>query len=144
MKKIYATLLVLFPLGLFAQTPAGVVKSLKGEAKIHSHNGSLASMKIGDKIYEKDTIKTSKGALVGVVFEDNTLVSIGSQSEFSIDEYLFEPSKKNTKFKTNLKKGSIACMTGLIAKMNPDAMKIEAKSASMGIRGTYFIVDIEE
>ena len=35
-------------------------------------------------------------------------------------------------------------MTGLIAKINPDAMQLKVKSASMGIRGTYFIVDVNE
>lgn len=144
--KLHKVLLAMaIPCLIFASESVAVVKSVKGEAvSVTKGAKGTKSLKSGDKIFEKDTIKTVSGASIGLIFEDNTLVSIGSNSEFSIDEYLFEPSKKNGKFQTNLSKGTMACMTGLIAKMNPDAMKIKAKSASMGIRGTYFIVDVGE
>jgi hypothetical protein len=38
----------------------------------------------------------------------------------------------------------MACITGLIPKINPNAMVIKTKSASIGIRGTYFVVEANE
>jgi hypothetical protein len=35
-------------------------------------------------------------------------------------------------------------LTGLIAKINPDAIQVKTKTLSVGIRGTDFIVDTEE
>ena len=52
--------------------------------------------------------------------------------------------QKNVKFKSNLLKGTMACVTGVISKINPDAMEIKTKSASIGIRGTYFVVEVKE
>lgn len=132
------------PLFVFALEPIGLVKKVKGEAFDIKGDNTTISLKVGDRIYENDTIKTDPKSSVGIIFEDGTLISVGSNSEFKVTEYLFEPKDKKVKFNSNLAKGSMACMSGLIAKINPDAMKIKAKSASMGIRGTYFIVEVNE
>lgn len=124
-----------------AQNIAGNVKNLKGDVQAVQKDKSRV-LQVGDKIFEGDSIKTAKGASVGILLEDDTTISVGSNSVFSIDEYVFEPSKKNVSFKSNLSKGTLGCVTGLISKINPDAMKLKAKSASMGIRGTHFIVEV--
>jgi hypothetical protein len=129
---------------MFALEPIGLVKKVKGEAFDIKRDNTTIPLKVGDKIYEGDTIKTSMKSSIGIIFEDGTLISVGSNSVFGVDEYLFEPKDKKVKFNSNLTKGTMACMSGLIAKINPDAMKIKAKSASMGIRGTYFIVEVDE
>jgi len=143
--SIYKMLIILgFPIVILASQPVGLVKSVNGKAFEIKGDKTSKTLKAGDKIYAQDLIKTEAGASIGLILEDNTLISIGSNSEFAIDEYLFEPKNKKVKFTSNLAKGSMSCMTGLIAKINPDAMQIKAKSASMGIRGTYFIVDVNE
>ena len=143
--SIFKMLIILgVPMVLFASQPVGLVKSVRGKAFERINDTKSIPLKAGDKIYEKDTIKTEAGSFIGIILEDNTLISIGSNSEFSIEEYLFEPKDKKVKFTSNLAKGSLSCMTGLIAKINPDAMQLKVKSASMGIRGTYFIVDVNE
>jgi len=128
---------------LSAQSVA-LVKSVKGEVNVTHESKIMSKLKVGDKIFVKDYIKTNENSNVGLIFEDNTLISIGSNSEFSVDEYLFEPADKKVKFGSNLLKGTMACITGLIPKINPDAMVIKTKSASIGIRGTYFVVEAKE
>ncbi len=137
-------LIIGLPIIVLASQPVGLVKSVQGDVLSIKDDKTSITLKVGDNIYEKDTIKTAVGGLVGIIFEDNTVISIGSNSEFSIDEYFFEPNKKKVNFASNLAKGSMSCITGLIAKINPNAMKIKAKSASIGIRGTYFIVEVDE
>ncbi len=132
------------PIIILASEPVGLVKSVQGDALSIKDDKSSVTLKVGDNIYEKDTIKTAVGGLVGIIFEDNTLISIGSNSEFSINEYFFEPNEKKVNFVSNLAKGSMSCITGLISKINPNAMKIKAKSASIGIRGTRFIVEVDK
>ncbi|RXJ69319.1 hypothetical protein CRV08_04745 [Halarcobacter ebronensis] len=121
----------------------GFIKVLNGSAEVIRDNKDI-DLKIGDKIYSKDIIKTSYGSSIGIIFQDNTLVSLGSNTKYEIEEYFFNPEEKKESFVSSLKKGSLTCLTGLIPKLNKNAMKIKAKTASMGIRGTYFILSVDE
>lgn len=146
MKKYLSSLLCLLglPIVLLASPSVAIVKSVKGAVSVTHGDKTTVVLKQGDELFEKDVIKTLANSTVGIVFEDNTLISIGSDSEFSINEYLFEPATKNVSFKSNLFKGSMACMTGLISKINPDAMELKVKTATIGIRGTYFVVEAQQ
>lgn len=128
---------------LFAAEPAGMFKNVSGGVELIRADKTTVTPKVGDRFFESDMIKTGPKASTGVIFNDNTLVSIGQNSEFAVKEYIFKPSDKQGSFTGRLDKGTMACMTGLIAKMNPNSMKIESKTATIGIRGTYFVVEAE-
>jgi len=127
---------------LFANDSSGFIKKLNGEVNI-LRDSKVITAKIGDKIFEKDTIKTNQKSSVGIIFKDNTLISLGSNTEFDIEEYFFEPAQKKQSFISQIKKGTMTCLTGLMSKLNPDAMKIKAKGATIGIRGTHFSVSVD-
>ncbi len=127
----------------FAAEPVGIFKSASGGVELIRSDKTTVTPKAGDRFFESDMIKTAPKASAGVIFNDNTLVSIGQNSEFVVKEYIFKPSDKQGSFTGRLDKGTMACMTGLIAKMNPNSMKIESKTATIGIRGTYFVVEAE-
>ncbi len=116
-----------------------LVKKLNGSAYI-LREGKEIPVEIGTKLFEKDIVYTNPESSVGLIFKDNTRISVGPKSEVAIEKYIFVPSENKEAFVTNLSKGSIECITGLIAKINPDAFKLKAKTATMGIRGTHFIV----
>lgn len=120
---------------------AALVKKLKGNAHIVREGKELA-IGVGTKVLEKDKIITRASSSVGLIFKDNTRISVGSNSEFTVEEYMFNLSEKKEVFTTNLSKGSLECVTGLISKINPKAFQLKAKTATMGIRGTHFIVDV--
>ncbi|HRF56816.1 MAG TPA: FecR domain-containing protein [Campylobacterales bacterium] len=128
---------------LFAAEPVGIFKSVSGGVELMRADKTTVTPKAGDRFFESDMIKTAPKASAGVIFNDNTLVSIGQNSQFVVKEYIFKPSEKQGSFTGRLDKGTMACMTGLIAKMNPNAMKLESKTATLGIRGTYFVVEAE-
>lgn len=144
MKHFFIGLIGLPTLLFCAEHSVAYVKVLKGDVTLTHYDHTTKRAKEGDKIFEKDVIKTAANSSVGITFEDNTRISIGSNAEFSIDEYLFEPASKNVAFKSNLLKGTMGCVTGLIPKIQPDAMVIKAKTATIGIRGTSFVVEVKE
>ncbi len=143
MKSLIIILLLIFYIPLQANENSGFIKKLKGTATIIRQNDTI-DVKIGTPIYEKDTIKTSSSSSVGIIFKDNTLISLGANTTYIVEEYQFNPEEKKEKFISRLKKGSMVCLTGLMSKVNKDAMKIKVKTASMGIRGTHFIVSVDE
>lgn len=127
----------------FGANEAGIVKNVSGDVTVMRDGKTKNNIKVGDKFYEHDTIVTARGAKIGLIFNDNTLVSVGSNSEFDVKEYIFKPGEQKSSFVGRLKKGTMACATGLIAKMSPESMKIESKTATIGIRGTYFVVEAD-
>ncbi|MGE4398223.1 MAG: FecR domain-containing protein [Campylobacterales bacterium] len=127
----------------FAAEAAGIFKSVGGDVKIIKNGKNSSTPKVGEKFFESDTIKTGQGGSAGLIFSDDTLVSVGQNAEFTVKEYMFKPGDKKGSFVGKIGKGTIACMTGLIAKMNPESMKVESKTATIGIRGTYFVVEAE-
>lgn len=142
MKSLIFTVL-LFCFSAFAASEVGIVKSVSGEVIVVHGDKSKSTAKVGDKFFEKDTIVTARGAKAGLIFNDNTLISVGSNSEFIVKEYVFKPGEQKSSFVGRLNSGTLACATGLIAKMSPESMKIESKTATIGIRGTYFVVEAD-
>ncbi len=139
----FFTLLIFVSISSFIfADEAAIVKTYKGQAHL-LREGKEIPIEIGTQIFEKDTIRTEAHSLVGLIFKDNTRMSIGQKSEFTIEEYEFNLGEKKERFTTNLSKGSLECVTGLISKVNPETFKLKTKTATMGIRGTHFIVESE-
>lgn len=127
---------------LFASDASGFIKTLKGDASV-LRDTKVIQLKIGDKVFENDVINTEMKSSIGIIFKDNTLISLGSNTKFTIEKYIFEPAENKQSFISRLYKGTLTCLTGLMSKLNPDAMKIKAKSASIGIRGTHFAISVD-
>ena len=115
----------------------GKISALKGKANIIRENKTLLA-KIGMEIENKDTIYT-KNARLQIIFKDRTIITIGKNSKFNIEDYLF--NNKNTKMNFNLRRGVIKAITGKISQIAPDRFKIKTKNAVIGIRGTIFVVE---
>ena len=72
------------------------------------------------------------------------MLSFGADTVFSIDEYLYVPSQNKLKFTSKITKGSLNYLSGVIAKLQPDAIKMTTPSGVIGVRGTQFLVKVEE
>ncbi len=142
MKALFMLLFVSFFSSLLAIENSGFIKKLTGEAIIKRDKKTII-IKIGDKVYPNDIIITKNNSSVGIIFKDNTLISLGKNTEFIIEKYTFNPEKKDEAFISRITKGTLSCLTGLMPKLNPDAMKIKAKTASIGIRGTHFLISVD-
>lgn len=141
------TLLLALPAAgaLAAETaPAGSVKSLNGEAQVARDGAAPAPLKTGDRIFEKDVLTTSAGASLGLIMRDNSTLSLGPGSKLVVERYLFAPGKNALASVMRLKKGSMACVTGDMAKLSPESMQFLAAGYTIGIRGTHILVNVED
>lgn len=142
MRLFVINILVGFLSLLLASDASGFIKKINGNATV-LRDIKVIELKIGDKIFKKDIIETQNKSSIGIIFKDNTLISLGSNTKFAIEDYIFEPAQNKQSFISRLYKGTLTCLTGLMSKLNPDAMKIKAKSASIGIRGTHFVISVD-
>ncbi len=95
----------------------GNVSLLKGNASVE-RLGVIHDVKNGMELEEKDSIKTTKGSQIQLIFTDKTVITLGSESHFKVAEYLSEGSSPKAKFKFN--QGTFKTITGRIGKSAPE------------------------
>jgi hypothetical protein len=120
----------------------GRIKKTDGKASIVRDHKEI-QVKIEEKIFKGDTIKTGPDGSLGVIFKDDALLSLGPDSELVIDEFLYAPSQGKLSFVTRLLKGTAAFFSGVIAKLSPQSVRFETPEATVAIRGTKFLVRVE-
>lgn len=134
--RLLITLLLLFTTTLFANIAK--ITAIKGDATVLRDSKTL-NLNIGFLLEEKDQITTSKNARLQLQFQDKTVISLGKDSVFNIEEYFFdEQQAQKTKASFKVPKGIFKSITGRIGKINPSKFQFKTKSASIGIRGTVF------
>jgi len=138
MKYIIKIFLAVFILSttLFAKDVA-TVTAINGHAFVQ-RDGTKKEIFLGDKLQEKDKILTSEKTKVQIIFEDETVITLGKNSDFSISEYLFEDKKTVARF--TMLRGAMRTITGKIGKIAPQKFSVTTKTSTIGIRGTNFTV----
>lgn len=123
--------------------PIGYVKTASGAAWIVTGDARTAAQP-GTPVYAGSRLKTGTPGSIGVTLKDETLLSCGPDTELAIDEYLYAPSQGKLALVVNLVRGSLEYLSGVIAKLKPDAVSVKTPTGTIGIRGTHFVVRVEE
>jgi len=121
----------------------GQIKVAKGQVSVDRGGQAMPGV-VGTRLQPADTVKTGADGSVGITMYDDSLLSAGPNSMFSLDRYAFDTTTNKGQFDTSLRKGSLAVISGRIAKESPDAMTVRTPSAILGVRGTEFIVKIDD
>lgn len=119
----------------------GIIKSISGDVYLsspQSHIKAVPNMRLN----QGDIINTGSKSSAGLIFEDDTVVSLGPNSEMAIEEFIFDPAKEKLSFITRLVQGTFSFISGQIAKLAPDQVKLETPDATLGVRGTKFLVKV--
>jgi hypothetical protein len=95
-------------------------------------------------VKQADVLVTGADGSVGVTFLDNSLFSLGPSSTLAIDRYAFNSTTHDGQFDASLKRGTLAVVSGRMVKRSPEAMRVRTPSAIMGVRGTEFVVKVDE
>ena len=137
-KIIIILILILLPNFANANTSnfIGVVGAAIGEIK-NQNNESLVD---GSKIFFGDTIISKEKSNAQILFLDQTVLTLGEDTEVTIDEFIYDPKSNKGSFISNVKSGTVKFITGQISKQNPDNLEVKIPSGVLGARGTEFIV----
>ncbi len=132
--------LVLLAMPLQAAEIAGQVGYMSGSLMAKGVDGAVKVLAPKSQVMEGDVLATSKNGYAQVVLNDGTQLTMRPESNLKIEAYRFRkeaPQADNAVFR--LLKGGVRSLTGLISKRgNPDAYKLHAAAATIGIRGTDF------
>jgi hypothetical protein len=123
--------------------PIGFVKTLQGgNAVIRALDDSERPAAIGGELNVGDTIRTDRRASLGLTLKDDTIMSVGPDTELTLEEYLFEPARGDLKLGSRLGRGTLQYVSGSIARLQPDAVSVKTPTGTIGVRGTQFVVRV--
>jgi hypothetical protein len=94
----------------------------------------------GTRVREQDSVVTGADGTVGITFADSSRLSLGPSSRLTVEKFSFNSTTHQGAFETALDKGSLAAVSGKLAKQSPEAMKVRTPAAVLGVRGTEFVV----
>lgn len=121
---------------------AGFIKAVTGDVFITSSQTVIKAVP-NMLIMKGDSIRTGPNGSAGLIFDDDTVVALGPNSEMSIENFLFNPVNKELSFVTRMIHGTFSFITGQIAKLAPEKVLLETPDATLGVRGTKFLVKID-
>ena len=123
--------------------PVGYVKTAAGSVSVTRGNAVLP-LAPGAPVYMNDTLETGPAGAAGVIFNDNTRISIGKETAFTIDEYVYRPRTMELSFLSRISRGTLHFISGNMAKLKPEAVAVKTPAGTIGIRGTRFLVKVEK
>ncbi|HET7656461.1 MAG TPA: FecR domain-containing protein [Luteimonas sp.] len=142
MRWTLAVFLAAFAAASYAQD-IGQIKTVRGSVHLE-RNGQTLVAEPGMPVRQADKLVTGDDGAVGVTFLDNSLLSAGPRSVLGIDRYSFDTTTHAGQFDASLQKGSLAVVSGKIVKQEPGAMRVRTPASVMGVRGTEFLVRVDE
>ena len=123
------------------QVLAGKVKKIRGTVFV-VRGDRTQTLQVGDPVFQNDLMQTGATGAVGIIFEDNTILSLGPKSRLAIDGYTFAPEQGKLSLLLRLLRGTASYLSGIIGKQAPEAVKFQTPDATIGIRGTKFLVKV--
>ena len=122
---------------------AGTVKTVKGQ--VHIERGTERSaVSVGSPVYARDRILSGSNSAVGITLKDNTMLTAGPNSTLVLSLYAFDRSTNTGHMDTLVKRGTLAVVSGQLAKSHPDKVVFRTNTVTLGVRGTEFIMDAGE
>jgi hypothetical protein len=142
MKKLLLLMVLMMMTALpsWAAEEAGLIKIAKGEVRIE-RNGQKMAASAGMPVFAGDTVRTGVDGSVGITLRDNTLISAGPKSTLILNRFAFNSGTYAGALDASLKRGTVAVVSGKLAKNSPSAVQFHTPAAMLGVRGTEFVMD---
>jgi hypothetical protein len=121
--------------------PIAQIKKVTGQAAV-LRSGETRQANVGDMLLVKDVIETGPDGAIGITFIDNTVFSAGPSTHIALDEFQFDSNDFRGAMLADMRKGTLAIVSGDIARSSPGAMKVKTPTAVLGVRGTTFGVQV--
>jgi len=121
---------------------AGRIKVVSGSAFIVRESQTIPAQ-VGQVVFEADGLKTGRDGHIGLTLNDDTRLSLGPASDVRLDRFVYAPAEGRLAIVLKLVRGVAAYVSGQIAKLSPDAVRLETPAAIVGVRGTSLALRVE-
>ena len=139
-------LLIAVPLAMAAQ-PAlaqeiGRIKNVtQGGIEVVRDGGKLKGTS-GFRLREGDIVVTGAGQRAGITFVDNTRMVVSPGSRMIISRYRFDRARRTGESQMCIERGAVGVDSGDLARSG--RMKFKTPTSTLGVRGTTFVIEVDE
>lgn len=120
---------------------AGRIKVSTGSVFV-VRGGAQIPAQVGQVVFEADGLQTGADGKIGVTLNDDTRLSLGPNSEMKLERFMFQPADSGFGLVLKFVKGAATYVSGRIAKLAPDSIKLETPAAIIGVRGTTLAINV--
>ena len=132
-------------LAMLAATPLHAeiarIKQSSGTAMVE-RGSQRVKAESGFQLLAGDRLVTGKDGRMSLTFVDNTRFAVGPNSRIAVSQFAYDRTKQRGTFVTQVDRGSLAIVSGKIARSERDAMKVRTPNSLLGVRGTRFIIEV--
>jgi hypothetical protein len=121
----------------------GQIKVLTGRAFLDRLGEQRRDATLGMRLKENDVITTILGGTVGILFDDNSTLSLGPRTQIAIHKFAFNTTTHQGYFDTRIKRGTLAVQPGRIAQNAPEAMRVSTPAAVLRSKSATYLVSVE-
>jgi len=139
-----AMLLLLFTMSSQASESVATITAVLGDVQViesASQQKKPAEKKMG--LYKDDVVQTALKAKAKIILRDQTILSLGSESELVIDKFILGDQANKGSVGINLKRGLFKYLSGDIAK-NKGVVQLKIPNGIITVRGTLALIKIAE
>lgn len=123
-----------------AADEAGTIKVSQGQVSVQRDTQQLSAA-VGTRIFSNDRVVTGADGSVGITLRDNTLLSAGPNSALDLNKFSFDSTTHAGTIDATVRRGTLAVISGKIAKATPEGVRFSAPGMTLGVRGTSFVID---
>jgi len=120
---------------------AGRIKVSTGAAFI-VRDGAQLPAELGQNLFETDGLRTGGDGKIGVTLNDDTRLSLGPNSELKLERFTYAPADSSFGLALKFIRGAATYVSGRIAKLAPDSIRLETPAAIVGVRGTTLAISV--
>ena len=125
-----------------SQTPAaGRIKVASGAVFI-VRQGETIPAQAGALVQPADTLRTGADGRLALTLKDDTRLSLDPNTELRLERFTYAPATARFDMLLKVVRGVVAYVSGRIAKLSPDSIRLETPEAIVGIRGTRLIIRV--
>jgi hypothetical protein len=119
-----------------AQTRIGAAGGVQGRVSAAAPGAAARGLLSGANVFHKDAVTTDAQGRLQVLLLDETVFTVGPDSQITLDEFVYDPFTDAGKVTAQVTKGVFRFVTGKVARKKPEGMKVKLPVGTIGIRGT--------
>jgi hypothetical protein len=121
----------------------GAAAKVSGEVYWLTSDGRKIPIDTSKPVFLNERVVTGANGHMQVMLLDETVFTLGPNSDMIMDDYVYDPNTTMGKVAANLAKGTFRYVTGKMQSVYPEARKIKLPVGTIGIRGTDIEVQFQ-
>ena len=120
----------------------GQVKVSRGIVQLE-RAGPRFPAPVGLRLKENDVILTEANGSVGLMFNDNSTLSMGPNGEVVLERYAYDSTTYLGAFDAFVKRGAVSLEAGNLANAAPESVRVKTPQAEIKGQARNFAVNVE-